>query len=158
MPAPMPRGGGVQGDGVLREDDYAAIVEAALAEDLGTGDTTTECTVPAGTRAEARIVAKSGGVLPGRPVAGHVFRRLDPEFEVEGRRDGERLEPGDVALRLRGAARALLSGERVALNFLQHLSGIATLTARYVEAVAGTGARISDTRKTTPGLRRLEKY
>ena len=142
----------------LLEADYALLVDAALEEDLGTGDLTTECTVPAGLYLAARVRSKSGGVLSGRPLAERVFQSLAPDFEIEGCHDGEPLAAGQVALRLRGPGRALLSGERVALNFLQRLSGIATLTARYVAAVAGTGVMISDTCKTTPTLRRIEKY
>jgi nicotinate-nucleotide pyrophosphorylase (carboxylating) len=135
----------------------AALVDAALAEDLGAGDWTTECTVPEDKRAVATLVAKSPGVLCGRAIATQVFQRLAAECRVEGATDGARLAAGQEALRIAGPARAILAGERVALNFLQHLSGIATLTARYVDAVAGTGARICDTRKTTPLLRSLEK-
>jgi len=142
----------------LQVDDYAALVDAALGEDLGAGDLTTEATVPADLRTRARIVAKSTGVLAGRPLLERVFASLAPSCRVDGARDGARLEPGQTVLRVEGPTRAILGGERVALNFLQHLSGIATLTRRYVDAVAGTGAAISDTRKTTPMLRRLEKY
>ena len=134
------------------------LVSAALAEDLGAGDATTLATVTATARAEARVVAKSGGVLAGRAVVEAVFRSLDTRCRVDGRDDGSTVAPGDVAWHLEGPARALLSGERVALNFAQHLSGIATLTASFVAAVAGTGVRVTDTRKTTPGLRLLEKY
>jgi nicotinate-nucleotide pyrophosphorylase (carboxylating) len=143
---------------MLALESYAALVDAALAEDLGAGDWTTECTVDRSARLRARILAKSGGVLAGRPVAERVFARLAPDCRVDGAQDGDRLDAGATALRLEGPARALLAGERVALNFLQHLSGVATLTRRYVDAVAGTRAVISDTRKTTPGLRALEKY
>jgi nicotinate-nucleotide pyrophosphorylase (carboxylating) len=143
---------------MLDPDDLDAWAAAALAEDLGTGDATTECTVAEDLWLEARIVAKADGVLCGRPLAERVFAQLSPRCRLEGAADGERLRAGQVALRLAGPGRALLSGERVALNFLQHLSGIATLTARFVAAVDGTAAAITDTRKTTPGLRRLEKY
>jgi nicotinate-nucleotide pyrophosphorylase (carboxylating) len=138
--------------------DIATLVEAALSEDLGTGDATTACTVPAELVLAARIIAKSAGVLSGRPLAEMVFERLSPRCRFEGAADGDRVEAGAEAWRIVGPGRAILSGERVALNFLQHLSGIATLTARYVDAVAGTRASISDTRKTTPTLRRIEKY
>lgn len=141
---------------MLHPED-AARVDAALAEDLGAGDLTSECTVPADRVVAARIVAKSAGVLAGGAVAEHVFHRLAAACRVSGLADGARLEPGAVVLRVAGPARAVLAGERVALNFLQHLSGVATLTSRYVAAVAGTPARISDTRKTTPLWRRLEK-
>ncbi len=141
-----------------------AVVEKAvaesLAEDLGLGgDITTEATIPAGTRASAVIAARKPGTVAGIQLAKAAFKTLDPfvEFEtVIG--DGGKVEAGAIIARVSGDARALLTAERTALNFLGHMSGIATLTARYVEAVAGTGARIIDTRKTTPGLRALEKF
>ena len=137
--------------------DLDAIVRRALDEDVGAGDVTTRATVPAGARARARITQKQPGVLYGVAVAEAVFRRLDPGVRIERlAAEGEWREGGPV-LALEGAAGALLTAERTALNFLQRLSGVATLTARYVEAVAGTGARVLDTRKTTPGLRALEK-
>jgi nicotinate-nucleotide pyrophosphorylase (carboxylating) len=114
--------------------------------------------VPEAARTEAVIVAKSGGVLCGRDIAASVFTRLSSSCVLEGAGDGDLLAPGEEALSLRGPTRAVLTGERVALNFLQRLSGIATLTRQYVEAIAGTRAVISDTRKTTPGWRALEKY
>jgi nicotinate-nucleotide pyrophosphorylase (carboxylating) len=135
-------------------------VAEALAEDLGLGgDITTEATVLAGTRSSGVIVARKPGTVAGMQLAEAAFRALDPEaaFEVIVG-DGGRIEAGGVIARLSGDARALLTAERTALNFLGHLSGIATLTARYVTAVAGTKARIIDTRKTTPGLRALEKF
>ena len=135
------------------------VIARALAEDLGGGDVTTLATVPAETRAEARIVARAAAVVAGLPVAARVFAHVDRRVEVAlVARDGERVRPGQSVATLAGPARAILSGERVALNFLQHLSGIATRTARFVERVAGTGARILDTRKTIPGLRLLAKY
>lgn len=140
-------------------DDWTVrLVAAALDEDLRDGDRTTLWTVPAGTSASARIVAKAPGVLAGVEVAREVFRQVDDRlsFRAEAE-DGAAVEPGQVVVRLEGPASAVLSGERVALNFLQRLSGVATLTRAYVERVAGTGARILDTRKTTPGLRNLEK-
>ena len=133
------------------------IVERALAEDVRTGDVTTQATVPAQARAQARITQKAPGVIFGLDVAEEVFRSLDPETEITRRTaEGEWRESGPV-LEMEGRARALLTGERTALNFLQRLSGVATLTARCVQAVEGTGVRILDTRKTTPGLRDLEK-
>jgi nicotinate-nucleotide pyrophosphorylase (carboxylating) len=134
-----------------------AIVRAALEEDVGRGDVTTAATVPAGARARARITQKRPGVVFGLDAAEAVFRALDPGVATERlAREGEWRDGGPV-LAIEGAAAALLTGERTALNFLQRLSGVATLTARYVDAIAGTGARVLDTRKTTPGLRALEK-
>jgi nicotinate-nucleotide pyrophosphorylase (carboxylating) len=132
-------------------------VERALAEDVGPGDVTTAVTVPEDAQARALITQKAPGVIYGLDPAEETFRALDPGVAV--RRlvaEGEWREGGPV-LELEGSARALLTGERTALNFLQRLSGVATLTARCVRAIEGTGARILDTRKTTPGLRELEK-
>jgi nicotinate-nucleotide pyrophosphorylase (carboxylating) len=133
------------------------IVARALAEDVGEGDLTTGATVPARARARALISQKAPGVIFGLAAAETTFRALDPEIEL-GRlcAEGEWREGGEV-LALTGSARTILTGERTALNFLQRLSGVATLTARCVQAVAGTGVKILDTRKTTPGLRELEK-
>jgi nicotinate-nucleotide pyrophosphorylase (carboxylating) len=137
---------------------WEAIVELALAEDIGAGDVTSLATVPAGAHARGTIVAKAAGVVSGLDVAGLVFRRVNPAVEFSPRvPDGERVRPGAPVAEVAGLARSLLAAERVALNLLQRLSGVATLTAAYVEAVAGTRARIVDTRKTTPGLRALEK-
>lgn len=137
----------------------ARVVAAALAEDVGPGDVTTLATVPASATCEAKLNARVVGVACGLPVAIEAFRQLDESLDItEHRHDGERMAPGEVLLTIRGSARAVLTAERVALNFSQRLSGIATLTARYVEAVRGTRAMIVDTRKTTPGLRQLEKY
>jgi nicotinate-nucleotide pyrophosphorylase (carboxylating) len=128
-----------------------------LAEDIGEGDLTTEAVVPAGVTAEATIILKEPGVVCGLELVRAVFAELDPDMRFEPlSADGE-LSEGEI-VQLGGSARALLSGERLALNLLGRLSGIATITRRYVDAVAGTGATILDTRKTTPGLRRLEKY
>ena len=135
------------------------IVETALAEDLAWGDVTSDALVPAELPATAVMVTKQNGVLAGLAVAAEVFRAVDASSFVELLvEDGEWVESGSELLRVTGRARSLLAAERVALNFVQRLSGTATLTARFVEAVAGTGARIVDTRKTTPGLRLLEKY
>ncbi|HEU0023280.1 MAG TPA: carboxylating nicotinate-nucleotide diphosphorylase [Thermoleophilaceae bacterium] len=132
-------------------------IDLALEEDLGSGDLTTAAVVPEGARALATIEQRAPGVPAGLEVAAAVFGRLDPEIEFSPVSDsGGWREPGPLA-EVSGAAAPILAGERVALNFLGRLSGIATLTARYVQAVAGTGARILDTRKTTPGLRTLEK-
>lgn len=142
----------------------ASIVERAvaeaLAEDLGeAGDITTDAIVPADLVSEAKIVARKEGVIAGLALAEAAFKALDPDAVFNAAiEDGGRVSPGTVIASVRGRTAALLSAERVALNFLGHLSGIATLTAAYVAKVAGTKARIADTRKTTPGLRVLEKY
>jgi nicotinate-nucleotide pyrophosphorylase (carboxylating) len=136
------------------------LIDRALAEDVGPGDATTEATVDAAARARATITQKAPGVISGLGVAEVVFRRLDPEAVIEPLGpEGEWRDAGAQVLRVDGSARALLTGERTALNFLGRLSGIATATARVVRAVqeAGGTAKILDTRKTTPGLRRLEK-
>jgi nicotinate-nucleotide pyrophosphorylase (carboxylating) len=133
------------------------LVGRALDEDVGSGDVTTLATVPEHARAVATITQKAPGVVFGLDVAEAVFRSLDPAVELERLGpEGEWREHGPV-LRATGSARALLTGERTALNLLQRLSGVATLTARCVRAVEGTGAKVLDTRKTTPGLRALEK-
>jgi nicotinate-nucleotide pyrophosphorylase (carboxylating) len=133
------------------------LVRAALAEDVGDGDVTTGATVPAGTRARARITQKQAGVVFGLDAAELTFALLDPEVRFTRLvAEGEWREGGPV-LEIEGDAAALLTGERTALNLLQRLSGVATAAARYARAVEGTGARVLDTRKTTPGLRALEK-
>lgn len=140
------------------DDDALHLIELALREDRGTGDLTTKWTVSARARAAARIVAKTNGVIAGLEIARAVFVRVDPGVEFETNvSDGAHVQLGDVVCTLQGPARAILTGERVALNFLQRLSGIATITRAYVDEVAGTKARILDTRKTTPGWRTLEK-
>jgi nicotinate-nucleotide pyrophosphorylase (carboxylating) len=140
------------------DDHVDLIVADALEEDIGPGDWTTEWTVDPDARGSALIVAKAPLVLAGTAAARRVFARLDRRVRVDvTSADGSRLQPEDVALRLEGPTRALLTGERVALNFLGRLSGVATLTRRFVDAVSRTGARIIDTRKTTPGWRALEK-
>jgi nicotinate-nucleotide pyrophosphorylase (carboxylating) len=135
----------------------ADLVRRALAEDLGNGDATTEATVPAAARARALIVQKAPGVVFGLDVCEATFRELDTDARFERRAaEGAWREEGDVLV-VEGAARALLTAERTALNLLQRLSGVATATARAVREVSGTGARVLDTRKTTPGMRALEK-
>ena len=135
------------------------LLRSFLAEDIGSGDVTTETTVPAAQRARGELVAKAPLVLAGIDLFAEVFRLLDATAVSEiSARDGEELTPGNIPGRVTASARALLTGERVALNLLQRLSGVATLTHRFVRAVEGTGAQILDTRKTTPGLRALEKY
>jgi nicotinate-nucleotide pyrophosphorylase (carboxylating) len=135
-------------------------VRNALKEDLGrAGDITTAATIPEEAVASALLVARKPGVLAGMPLATAAFRMLDPDIRITAEKnDGDRLDAGMPIARIEGRARPMLSAERVALNYLCHLSGIATATAKMVDAVAGIGTRICDTRKTTPGLRRLEKY
>jgi nicotinate-nucleotide pyrophosphorylase (carboxylating) len=134
------------------------VVMRALTEDVGDGDVTTAATVPADAAARATITQKAPGVVYGLDVATETFRAVDPDVVVERLvEEGRWREHGGPVLRLEGSARGLLTAERTALNFLQRLSGVATLAARCVQAVAGTHATILDTRKTTPGLRTLEK-
>jgi nicotinate-nucleotide pyrophosphorylase (carboxylating) len=136
----------------------AELVRVALREDIGTGDVTTSATVDAQARAQARITQKAPGVIYGLDVAEAVFAQLDPDAEIERLVDeGVWREDGGPVLSVQGRADALLIGERTALNFLVHLSGVATMAAIAARAVEGTGARVLDTRKTTPGLRTLEK-
>ncbi len=137
---------------------YRETVRRALAEDLGWGDVTTDATVDADLKARGIVLAKEACVVAGLDVAAEVFHQLDPAAVVEVRRhDAERCEAGGVVATVRGAAAGMLTAERTALNFLQRMSGIATLTRRFVDAAAG-GITILDTRKTTPSLRALEKY
>jgi len=142
------------------EAGYVAdVVRRALAEDLAGGtDVTSAATVPADQTAVGDVVARSAGVVAGLPVAAAVFAAVDPRVVVEpAARDGDRVRRGAVLATVTGPTRSLLTAERTALNLLCHLSGVATATARWVDAVAGSGAAIRDTRKTTPGLRALEK-
>lgn len=133
-------------------------IAAALAEDIGTGDITSEFFVSATRQAVGRIVARERAVVAGAETAAEVFRRVDPRLQVEiVEPDGSILSGGETILEIRGAARSILTGERVALNFLQRLGGIATLTRQFVDGVGKSKAKILDTRKTTPGLRALEK-
>lgn len=137
---------------------YREAVRRALAEDLGWGDVTTEATVPSGLRARGVIVAKCSCVIAGLDVAAEAFLQLDPGCTFDRKlKDGDRCEHGDIVVEVRGQAGAMLTAERTALNFLQRLSGIATLTRKFVDAAAG-GITVLDTRKTTPTLRALEKY
>jgi nicotinate-nucleotide pyrophosphorylase (carboxylating) len=139
-------------------EDLAAQVERALAEDVGPGDLTAAL-VPPGQSARATIVTREAAVLCGTAWVDAVFARLDPAIRIEwNARDGASFAAGAVLCELAGPARPLLTGERTALNFLQTLSGTATAARRYMDAIAGTGARILDTRKTVPGLRRAQKY
>ncbi len=134
------------------------LITLALEEDVGTGDVTTLWTVEKGARGNAQVVAKAPVVVAGMKAARAVFHRVDSSLDLQAEAsDGSAVEPGGVILGIRGSLRSILTGERIALNFLGRLSGIATLTRRFVEAVEGTGATILDTRKTTPGWRVLEK-
>jgi nicotinate-nucleotide pyrophosphorylase (carboxylating) len=141
-------------------DTLERAVLAALAEDIGAGDVTTEATVPGDAVGTAELLLKEPGVVCGLRAAESTFRALDPEVRVEAvASDGDLVrDPPAVVARVSGSLRSILTGERVALNFLGRLSGIATLTRRYADAVEGTGAAVLDTRKTTPGLRALEKH
>ena len=133
-------------------------IGVALQEDIGEGDVTTEFFVPANLQASARIRALEKAIVAGTKTAAEVFQRVDPAVHAEIiRADGSDVAAGDVIIEIRGSARSILKAERVALNFLQRLSGVATLTRKFVEAAGNRGAKILDTRKTTPGLRALEK-
>lgn len=134
------------------------LVQAALEEDIGQEDVTTNCTVPQDARCRATLVAKQDGVLSGIEVFRTTFDCQDASIEEwDSRLDGDAFESGDTIATFSGSARGVLTAERTALNFLQHLSGVATLTSQFVEAVQGTGVRVCDTRKTTPMLRVLDK-
>lgn len=149
---------GYGGQGQLPLEAYRELVRGALAEDRGRGDVTSALTVAAGQRARGVIVAKAPIVIAGLDVAAEAFRQTDPSAVVEVHwSDGAHVQPGETVATVTGDARALLEAERTALNFLQRLCGIATLTASFVEAAAG-GITVLDTRKTTPGFRVLEKY
>lgn len=149
---------------MLPEDnlDHRVVSEAvarALAEDVGHGDLTSRTLVAPGAAGSARIVARAAGVICGLPVAAEVFRQVDPAVQFSPLcADGDTAAPGQEVARVAGPARSILTAERVALNFLQQLSGVSTATAALVRACAGTRARILDTRKTVPGLRALQKY
>jgi nicotinate-nucleotide pyrophosphorylase (carboxylating) len=138
---------------------HRELLRTFLEEDAGAGDITTETIVAASRQARGKVLAKAPLVLAGIEIFSDVFRLLDPAARARiSRQDGSELTPGEIPAQLEASARALLTGERVALNLLQRLSGVATLTRSFVRAIAGTGAKILDTRKTTPGLRALEKY
>ena len=135
------------------------MIKSALAEDVASGDVTTQALIPPDLEGRASILVKRDGVLAGAEVAKAVFLRIDPSLRVEALiQDGAKVRKGDVAATINGRVESILRAERTALNFLCHLSGIATETARYVQAVKGTKAQITDTRKTSPGMRALEKY
>ncbi len=158
----MPVGAAARCTGVQSEAPPEAVetaVKQALAEDRASEDVTTLATVPAGLAGSARLLAKQAGTLAGLGAAAEAFRQTDARITCRARmNDGELFEEGDVLAEFTGPVRGLLQAERVALNFVQRLSGVATLTRAYVEATRGTRAVILDTRKTTPGLRALEKY
>jgi nicotinate-nucleotide pyrophosphorylase (carboxylating) len=144
---------------MIIDQNIEQLIKQALSEDLGPGDVTSEAAIPEGSESSAAMLAKQDLVLAGLPVACAVFRVLDPAIRVTSlAADGDRVSAGTKLAELSGNTRSLLAGERTALNLVQHLSGIATLTARYVEQLAGLKARVLDTRKTLPGLRQLEKY
>lgn len=135
------------------------IILSALKEDVGTGDITTNCCIPCDNRSEAYFLSKEDGVICGIDIAARVFALVDEKIVFSPlKKDGDKVNKGDIIATLSGPSRAILTGERVALNFMQRLSGTATATAKAVESVAGTKAKIADTRKSTPGLRVLEKY
>jgi nicotinate-nucleotide pyrophosphorylase (carboxylating) len=143
----------------LANDEIRRAVRLALAEDLGEGDATTLATVPESMAAVALLRAREPLVVAGLALAEAAFQELSPNVKMKQLvRDGQRSAPEEILLKISGPAQALLGAERVTLNFVQRLSGIATLTAQFVDAIQGTAARILDTRKTTPGWRRLEKY
>ena len=135
------------------------IIEHALEEDIGARDLTTELLFPRDSKCDAIIQAKGEGIIAGLPIAKRVFRKLKKDIAwVENKRDGESISKGDILVNIHGSKKAILTGERVALNFIQRLSGIATLTSKFVKAVEGLPVKITDTRKTAPGLRILDKY
>jgi nicotinate-nucleotide pyrophosphorylase (carboxylating) len=135
------------------------LIELAVAEDIGPGDATSEAVLPADMLLHARVVAKEAGVIAGLPLAEAVFARVDPALRFTPHvEEGSKVMPGDLVAEAEGPGRGMLAAERIALNFLQQLSGIATLTRAFVDAVAGTRVVILDTRKTHPGYRLLEKY
>lgn len=134
------------------------LIDLAFAEDIGDGDHTTLCCIPADAMGESKLMIKEEGILAGVEVAKEVFHRFDPELEVEVFiKDGTHVSPGDIAMSVKGKVQSLLQTERLMLNILQRMSGIATMTHKYVEKLKGTKTRVLDTRKTTPGMRMLEK-
>jgi len=144
---------------MLIESQIEEIVDHALVEDLGQGDVTTEALIPIDQQGIASIMAKKEGILAGIEIAKQVFYRIDPRSKVDIiLEDGSQIKPGNIIAKVEGKVASILKAERVALNFLQRLSGIASETNRYVKAVEGLPVRIMDTRKTTPGLRSMEKY
>ena len=144
----------------MQRSDYVEIVGRALSEDLGgLGDITSDACIPETAESDAVLVARADGVIAGVEVAAYVFEALDPSLSfVPMVADGDQVAPGDLIAKISGRTRSILSGERTALNLLGRMSGVATATSVLVEAVSGTGVRISDTRKTMPGLRAIDKY
>lgn len=138
---------------------YDNIIISALEEDIGQGDITTNLIIPEDTHVKGSFVSKEAGIICGIDVIKSVFKKMDNSIVLTPlKKDGDKVLPGDIIAKISGPAKGILTGERVALNFLQRLSGIATKTSEYVKLIEGTGAKIVDTRKTTPGLRVLEKY
>ncbi|MCR4918801.1 MAG: carboxylating nicotinate-nucleotide diphosphorylase [Prevotella sp.] len=134
------------------------LIDLSFAEDIGDGDHTTLCCIPADAMGRSHLLIKEEGILAGVDVAREVFNRFDPDMQVEVKmNDGAHVRPGDIAMVVSGRVRSLLQTERLMLNIMQRMSGVATMTHRYVERISGTGARVLDTRKTTPGMRMLEK-
>lgn len=135
------------------------LIRIALSEDIGSGDITTEATIPVDADAKARMVAKDNGIVAGVEVAGEVFHQINPSLDIKVyKEDGDSIKSGDVVMEVKGHARSLFTAERVALNILQRMSGIATYTRQLCSRLEGTGAQLMDTRKTTPGFRMLEKW
>ena len=134
------------------------LIDLAFAEDIGDGDHTTLCCIPDDAMGESKLLIKEEGVFAGVEIAKEVFRRFDPQLKVDVYiQDGQHVKPGDIVMSVKGKVRSLLQTERLMLNILQRMSGIATMTAKYVERLKGTKTRVLDTRKTTPGMRMLEK-
>ena len=143
----------------LPEKEVDAVIDVALSEDTGHGDVTSEALIPPALAGRAEVLVKEKGILAGIEVAARVFHRVDPLLKIDILiKDGTAIKPGDIAANIVGGVTGMLKAERTALNFLQRLSGIASLTAQYVAEIDGFSAKIVDTRKTTPGLRLLEKY
>jgi nicotinate-nucleotide pyrophosphorylase (carboxylating) len=156
-----PSGRGAGGDGVFVPPPHIirSIVRRALKEDIGYGDLTTDATVPPDAVTTGVIIARASGVIAGLPIASAVFAELDERIHLDAVvTDGDTVGPGDLVARINGSTRPILTGERVALNFLQQLSGVATAARQITDAIEGTGARLLDTRKTAPGLRALQRY
>jgi len=145
---------------VREEEKYLdGLIDVALTEDVGVGDVTTAAVVPKGRKGLAEVIARDGGIIAGLEFTQNLFKKLDKELKIETEfQDGQKIKEGEVVLTIEGELESILRGERVALNFLGRLSGIATLTSKFVERIKGTKSKILDTRKTTPGMRLLEKY